>query len=88
MSFKKANIKFTNPETDAQFVSLTPVDQFVEVPARKGAGQCYRGMLSNINPQAAERMIRFVTNLIQRKEPAQIDSGAGGGSNENNEQTS
>jgi hypothetical protein len=90
VSFKKAVIKFTNEETDAKFEALTTIDQFVDVPARKGAGQCYRGMISNLNPQAAERMVRFGTNLIRRKATVALydPSLAGISGTTTNEQTS
>lgn len=69
-------IKFTNPETDATFEALTPVDQFVDVPAKRGTGVCFRGMISTITPEAAERYCRFAGNLIRRK-PAPVDPAAG-----------
>jgi hypothetical protein len=66
-------IQFTNPDTAAGYNALTEVDQFVHVPARQGQGKCYQGNLSGIDPQAAERYIRFGGNLIERK--AVSDSG-------------
>lgn len=61
-------IVFANPETANAYKALTDVDQFVDIPARNGQGECYRGMLTNITPEAAERYIRFGGNLIGRKE--------------------
>lgn len=60
-------IILTDPVTANSFESLTEFDQFVDVPARKGFGTCYRGKISGITPEAADRYVRFGGNLIQRK---------------------
>jgi hypothetical protein len=59
-------IQFTNPETAALFEALTEHDPFLDIPARRPA-TCYRGLLSGITPEAAERYLRFGGNLLQRK---------------------
>ena len=60
-------IEFTNPETAERFEALTHIDQHVEIPARVGDGTCYRGMISDVTPEAAERYVRFGGNLLQEK---------------------
>lgn len=61
-------IVLTNTDTAASYEALTDIDQFVDIPARKGQGTCYRGMISAITPEAAERYVRFGGNLIARKQ--------------------
>lgn len=62
-------VTLTNPQTAALYKATTEWDQYVEVPARKGDGTCYRGPISGITPDAAERYLRWGGNLIQRKPP-------------------
>jgi hypothetical protein len=62
-----ATIQFSNPKTAAGYEALTEHDQFLDVPAQKGKGTCYRGLLSNITPEGAERYISYKGNLIQKK---------------------
>ncbi len=60
-------IILTNPETAERFEALTSIDQHVEIPARAGDGTCYRGMISGVTPEAAERYVRFGGNLLREK---------------------
>jgi hypothetical protein len=60
-------VVFTNPETASKYESLTEYDLKLDVPCRRGEGQCYRGLLSNIDPAAAARYVRFGGNLLKEK---------------------
>lgn len=57
-------VPFSNKKTAKKFQSLIEIDQWVHVPARQGDGQCYRGMISDIDPEAAARAVRFGDNRI------------------------
>lgn len=66
-------ITLSNAATAAAYEALTDTDQFVDIPARRPA-KCYRGMISAITPEAAERYVTFGGNLIAKKNNAQIPS--------------
>lgn len=60
-------LQLTNPETAARYEALTTIDQKIYVPARKGQGSCWKGMISAIPPDAAARYVKMGGNLIKEK---------------------
>lgn len=68
-------IQLTNRETAEKFEAVTSVDQWVWVPKSPVLpGNCYRGMISNINPEAAARYVHWQGNLIKSKQPVATTS--------------
>ena len=78
-------VVFTNAETADKFEALTHIDQYLDMPVRKGQGTCWRGMLSDITPDAAARYVRLGGNMIQEKKKQQKQSAPPVNENEEHE---
>jgi hypothetical protein len=67
-------IKFKNADVEKQFESDFEKDPIVHVPAdkdenRKSKNNGYKGPLSEISVDHAERLIRQESNLVRKKGP-------------------
>jgi hypothetical protein len=66
-------IQFTNKTTALLYEALTEFDHYMIIPPTEGCGcKGYKGLLSNIDEHAAERLVIRKTNLIREKPATEV----------------
>ena len=66
-------MNFTNPATEAAFTIVGEKDQKVFMPGKENVHGEYYGLLSNIPPKVAERLIEQESNLITPKKTVTVN---------------